>query len=338
VIVVTRAERSDIETLRGLAAVLMVMGHVIGNDASTGMAVTDDSPWRHFYAVFAPMRMPLFTVIAGYVYALRPLGSGRVGEYLRGRLRRLVLPLLFMYPLFLWIQHITPGAHQHDLPSLADCVVYPQAHFWFLYAMIWISLAIVPLERGGLLSEPRRLVACMVFFAALWLWSFETSKLALANAEHLMPFFIFGIFVQRFWDPQRSTGRTKLAIAVAVLALMVAYQLELAGIVHMSDPSHGGMTVALGFSAMAFAFAFRVVWPPLAWLGAYSYGIFLLHVYGTAGARIAMQRLGLESSLLMFVVGTVAGLALPVVLERLADRWPLARLLAFGRTKPLAAS
>jgi hypothetical protein len=51
-----------------------------------------------------------------------------------------------------------------------------------------------------------------------------------------------------------------------------------------------------------------------------------------------MQRLGLESSLLMFVVGTVAGLALPVVLERLADRWPLARLLAFGRTKPLAAS
>ena len=29
----SRAERTDIETMRGLAAILMVMGHVIGNDA-----------------------------------------------------------------------------------------------------------------------------------------------------------------------------------------------------------------------------------------------------------------------------------------------------------------
>jgi peptidoglycan/LPS O-acetylase OafA/YrhL len=119
---------------------------------------------------------------------------------------------------------------------------------------------------------------------------------------------------------------------------MAFYQLEHAGLVSMTSTAHRTLTMALGFAAMSFAFAFRFSCAPLAWLGAYSYGIFLLHVYGTAGARIAMQRLGLESSLLMFVVGTVAGLALPVVLERLADRWPLARLLAFGRTKPLAAS
>ena len=32
----SRAERTDIETMRGLAAILMVMGHVIGNDAASG--------------------------------------------------------------------------------------------------------------------------------------------------------------------------------------------------------------------------------------------------------------------------------------------------------------
>lgn len=328
-------QRPDIETLRGVAAILMVMGHVIGSDAASGMAVAENSPWRHFYETFAPLRMPLFTVIAGYVYALRPLGSGRVVAYLRGRLRRLVLPLLFMYPLFLWIQHSTPGAHQHAVLSLADYAVFPQAHFWFLYAMVWISIAIVPLELGGFLSEPRRLLVCLLLFSALWLWSFESQKLALANAEHLMPFFLFGIGVQRFRDPQASSGLTKLGIVVALLVFMAAYQLERGGVYQATVTSHRALSLALAFSAMAFAFAFRFKWAPLAWLGAYSYGIYLLHVYGTAGARIAMQRLGFENSVLVFVVGTLAGLALPILLDSWADRSPVARLLAFGRMKPL---
>ena len=332
---VSRDTRADIETLRGIAAVLMVMGHVIGSTADTGMTVAADSGWRHFYATFAPMRMPLFTVISGYVYALRPLASGRVAAYLRGRLRRLLLPLLFVYPLFVWIQHITPGAHQHVVLGLAEYVTFPQAHFWFIYAMIWISVAVIPLELAGWLSTPKRLFGCLLLFSGLWLASLESSKLALANAEHLMPFFLFGIGLERFWDPQQKSDGTKLALTLSMLGLMLCYQLDRLGIWPLTEPSHRALSVALGTSSVAVAFAFRFSWPPLARLGAYSYGIYLLHVFGTAGGRIAMSRLGLDRSVLVFVIGTMAGLVFPMMVEIVTDRSPIVRLLVFGRTKSL---
>ena len=63
----TRTKELSIETLRGLAIVLMVMGHVIGSKSNGGLQVSDDSWYRYFYLTLSPLRMPLFTVISGYV-------------------------------------------------------------------------------------------------------------------------------------------------------------------------------------------------------------------------------------------------------------------------------
>lgn len=68
------AERDKhIETLRGIAIFLVVIGHVIGIDAKGGMKVSDDSLLRYLYDLFENMRMPLFTVISGWGYSLHPV-------------------------------------------------------------------------------------------------------------------------------------------------------------------------------------------------------------------------------------------------------------------------
>ena len=59
-----------IETMRGLALFLMVAGHVIGSSSDLGMKVPDDSVLRYLYESLVYIRMPLFTAISGYVYAL----------------------------------------------------------------------------------------------------------------------------------------------------------------------------------------------------------------------------------------------------------------------------
>lgn len=63
-----------IDSLRGVAILLMVAGHVIGADESLGMGVGPHSGWRFGYDLLVDLRMPLFTALSGLVYGLRPLG------------------------------------------------------------------------------------------------------------------------------------------------------------------------------------------------------------------------------------------------------------------------
>src|SRR5688572_16946795 len=85
--------QSHVDTLRGLAVLLMVAGHVIGDLPTTGLRVADDSTLRHFYVSLQFLRMPLFAVITGYVYAYRPLEPDKAGRFLANKLRRLLIPL-----------------------------------------------------------------------------------------------------------------------------------------------------------------------------------------------------------------------------------------------------
>src|SRR5678815_1036900 len=65
----TAAASRHIQSLRGLACLLLVALHVIGGEATIGMQVDDDSVYRLFGKLMFHIRMPLFAFLSGYVYA-----------------------------------------------------------------------------------------------------------------------------------------------------------------------------------------------------------------------------------------------------------------------------
>lgn len=98
-----------IETLRGLACLLLVLYHVIGADASLGLRV-EDGPVRWLNDGLAYLRMPLFTFLSGLVYGLRPF-AGNSRAFLVGKVRRLLIPMLFVGTLFAVLQALIPGTN-----------------------------------------------------------------------------------------------------------------------------------------------------------------------------------------------------------------------------------
>ena len=69
----------------------------------------------------------------------------------------------------------------------------------------------------------------------------------------------------------------------------------------------------------------------MVWIGNFSYTIFLFHSFGTSGGRILLKKIGVDNTFLIFLFSLTLGLLLPVVIEKLFDKYNITRLLFLGR-------
>lgn len=326
-------KEASIETLRGLAIVLMVAGHVIGDSRSAGLRVADDSWWRYGYYAFEYVRMPLFTAISGFVYALRPVSAGRTPGFLSGKARRILIPMVTVGTLQYLLRVVTPDVNNPvELGGIWRIYLFPFDQFWFLQSVFLVFCAVALLDTNQLLSSSRRWLAWLaVAFAALLFFPRFTTFFSFHNFLWLLPYFLLGVGANRFARQVFTTPVVAVLGAVFLVgfAAQQVFWFDRGGLRGLEESL---LSAAVGASGILLLFHFRRTVPALAWLGAYAFGIYLLHVPGTAGARIVLGRLtgGAVPTPLLFVVCLLAGLALPIVLERWIMRSPRAALFFFG--------
>ncbi|MEZ5931581.1 MAG: acyltransferase [Alphaproteobacteria bacterium] len=316
--------------MRGLACVLLVAYHVIGAQPDQGLRVADGTYLRYLNESLVHIRMPLFTFLSGYVYALRPL-QGNGFDFALKKLRRLLLPMMVAATLYVGMQMLVPGTNRSYSLFLLY-TGYPIAHFWFLESLLLIFLVLIPLEQGGLLRT--RMVFLLIFSSAclISLLKFQpTLRFSINGAIYLAPYFLAGVAMHRFGF-ERAGLPARAVVALLALAGIGATQLGLSGLIEMDLGRQSLVGFAAGMTSVAALFLFRWRSDVLATIGVHSYAIYLFHVFGTAGTRIVFERLGLASQEMHLVLGLAAGIAAPIVLEKLLQRYDLPRLLLFGKS------
>lgn len=320
------SRKLSIDTLRGLACILLVSYHVIGNEPAAGLRLPTDHVLAQVNDMLALLRMPLFSLLSGFVYAWRPY-SGHPEVFVKAKVRRLIVPLLLVGTFFAVLQSLTPGANggQYDWRLLH---IVPVAHFWFLESLFIIFMLTIVLEHFGLLATPQRFALVWLAAAAIFMLDPMPIYLGLHGATYLLPFFLLGLGSNRFGEhlPRRavmlSTG--------AVLVGLVLY----VGLVSRTLPNRTEL-VALVISVCAGVFLLRaeVEMRWLAWIGVYSFAIYLFHSMFSAASRIALLNLGVQSVPLLFTLGLLAGVSGPIVATMILHRVPGGHL-PLGESKP----
>jgi peptidoglycan/LPS O-acetylase OafA/YrhL len=330
------ARDGHIDTLRGLACILLVAYHVIGNDPAHGMHIAAHDNWRLFTELFIHVRMPLFSFLSGYVFSAFVADRAALGAAIAKKLRRLGIPLVVVSTLF----YLCFGLINGSFPvPMWQIYVLPYEHFWFLQATILIMTGLLV---GCYLAGARARafltalfpVACLVFVAAPL---FDPDIFSISSALYLLPFFLLGQLL-RVWSADRRirhvpTRRIPLVILFGLL-VAVLFALDLAqyeGLNTLDFGRQSALGLVFGISTCLFLYFSQVEWAPLAFLGGYSYSIYLFHVFFTAGLR---KFLGLvyptAPAELYFALALVAGALLPIALHRILVRGRWSALLFLG--------
>jgi glucan biosynthesis protein C len=327
-------ESARVQTLRGIACLLLVAFHTVGSTAASGLHVPDNSLYREFTNLFVHVRMPLFTFLSGLVYAYRPLRAGHALQFSGKKLRRLGLPLIVASTL-LYCLHFAMHHEVPPLPHMWTIYVFPYWHLWFVQALLLVFAALVVLESLGALSTFPRFM--LVFALSVGLYSygpFESQNiLGLHNATYLLPFFLGGLGAHRY----RDLVRLRRVLIATVLCFVVTqgfhtYIVLTRALAPIDPVEHrSAMNLLIGLSASLCALQLLPRVRLLEKIGGSSYAIYLYHPLFVAAALFAAGAPVATSTSLLFVLAGVAGIVGPMLMERGARQIPGGQLLLEGR-------
>lgn len=320
-----RDERID--SLRGVAIVAVVVGHVL---LRTYPAIgSAPLPWAVLFTVLTSFHVQLFAFLSGYL-AKAPGSVGDAGRWIGSRAMRLLLPYAAWTVVF-WAGFGSRG--RSGLSGLYDMLVFPgegaQTAMWFL-AALFMACVIFALFAW---NEPL-LVAVTVVLA---LWPIEWSFLDFNLAERLLPFFVAGFLARRYgW----RTGWWAPPLYILTLAVMwsgrgvnmlypaPAWALSVNESIAESWMLGGTMLVrvlrvVMPLAAIATLFLIGRRWQPLTGWGKRSLGVYAAHQL--------FLGFGIGSGIVMLasrLAGTLAGAWLT---SELFAHWKLTALVFLGQ-------
>jgi acyl-CoA synthetase (AMP-forming)/AMP-acid ligase II/surface polysaccharide O-acyltransferase-like enzyme len=326
---------TKIDTVRGLACLLIVAFHFVGLTPDDGMRLQPDSWWHYFMNSFVMLRLPLFTALAGYLYGALPADRDNYRSFILRKCQQLLLPMIFATIVYIVLRRISDGREEDILWAFLG----GYRHLWYLetlvllFAMIGIIDSLV--RPGG-----NGLVGLMALSAIVSFSVPSDDVLHLKSTFFLFPFFLFGLMLYRL--PTMLQSRAVLGIAVVVMtATLVVQQLSMNGIGiaadwHILRPGSQPLlvTVLAWLCGSAAVVVLLHLMPRISFLevvAVYSFTIYLWHPAANVVAQKVLDKVGVDIDWLVFVLGVAGGVMIPIAIHKTALRFPRLSLPVIGR-------
>lgn len=325
-----------VDHAKALGIVLVVYGHVLRGLHSAGIPMPET-----FYqlsdSIVYSFHMPLFFFLAGLFFQQSLAAKGALG------LMFSKLDSIF-YPYVLW--SILQGLIEAALADYTNgAVTYaevfallwaPRAQFWFLYALLLcflLAVAVFSLSRRSIL--PVTLAAVILYLYPSLLpegvaWRFIADNFV---------FFALGVLCAA---RARATAASGWQV-VFMAGLFAAAQYGFHGPLEMNYADRGGLSLLLALVSIAAVVtlcSWSARWPLgfVAYLGAASMAIYLMHILAGSGIRVLLKIGSVDSFLLHAVAGVAGGLLLPLLALAIAQRLQLRYLFAAPISRWLSLS
>lgn len=309
---------SDLDALRGLAALAVVLFHfttryadLYGHNTDPGFEI----PWGHY-------GVQLFFVISGFVIFMTLDRCASLSEFAVSRFSRLypaywaAIGLTTIVVLISGLDDFarTPGEILINLSMVQAFVQVASVDpvYWTLAVEFAFYCGAATLWGCGL----RRVEPLLLAWLSLrWIWAFAPALIGVEPSwllgalliQEYIAFFAIGIVAYRLRSGAASPGWTVTVVAAALATI---------GVCNGAEQLLVAMIGAAAIFTVALARAPMISARPLVWLGAVSYSLYLLHQLIGFVVIGRLEAIGLPASAAIFIT-----LAVVLALAALVTRW-----------------
>lgn len=328
----------SIETLRGIAILLVVVGHVIGSGPGGGMKIDLPHPLRYLYVWIDYIQMPLFTAIAGWAYALKPFSaSSGFGSFAGKKALRLLVPMAVVGTLYFFVQYLMPGTNSKgELSQMWRIYLFPYTIYWYLPSLFLIFMLQWLIDLRGWMDTLAKWTICCVAALILsrindaWILHGVPDFFSFKGALGQLPYFFAGVASCRFAASlygSLEVRRAMLAVSLLGVALIQVVWFcpgEYASLCRLLYPV---TLIPTLFLLLALKWHHRF----FVWIGGYAYSIYLFHGFGTSGGRIVLKMMGIYSVSAIFMFASCIATACPIGLDKVVSRFKVLSMLLLGK-------
>jgi fucose 4-O-acetylase-like acetyltransferase len=320
---------SWVDYAKAIGIILVVYGHVARGVHKAG-AQMDENLFQLVDSIIYSFHMPLFFFLSGLFFYNSFKSRGATG---------LIVNKVdtILYPYIIW--SLLQGSLESILSKYTNGSVTfsevlslawePRAQFWFLYALFLVFVISSVLFT---LFDKSRSALLLAAFGALYIIQGDLPKsmlstFILGNAF----FFILGIC---FDDIKALFEKHYAALTGTLGALFVLGQYLFHGPMGLLYEDKGVASLALATVSIGFVIALsmtlsRLSLKGLMHIGATSMTIYLMHVIAGSGVRVVLSKLmGIQSPAAHLIIGTLIGIAAPLLAQVIIKRYRLGALLA----------
>jgi len=320
-------KEQSIETLRGIAILLVVAGYIIKDDLSHVESVASFLEYTYYF--LKPIRMPLFTVISAYLYASSPATQATFKKLVTGKARRILIPYFVvsaMQYIFFSVFHVHGP---HELQHILKIYLWPFEQFWFLWAIFLIFIGIGILDSINALDTKKKCLGWIMTLIPFYIFLDLPRFLAARGIAYLIPFFIMGYCIRRFSKDLFTP--TMLRVYVASLFLSYPAYLHLySPTATFEEPMYKILMLWVTFSALPLIFHFRPTIPVLAKIGYYAFGIHIFNKIAMLLPKMAFEHFHIYNDILIMVTYLGVGIFLSIVISDILERHNFTRFFILG--------